>query len=109
MPTLYPTDAAGKSRFLYDMLPTVDALVKAGSTVGKWAWNLPRIDDRLRPDLGLSDAAIVNLAQAMRSILMGIGETPNQFADAQYLQATTVSDLIGVLWLSLNGGSQTWP
>jgi hypothetical protein len=111
MTTHYPTDHAGKLRFQHDMLQIVNAFMRAGSTVGNrlWLWRTPRINNRLRGELRLSNDAIVYLGQAMRLILLGIGEDPKPISDAEYRQANTVVDLIGILWLSLDGGSQTWP
>jgi hypothetical protein len=100
MARTYSNDASGKQRFVGDMLGVVSAeLGLAGR---------PDLTARLTLDLQLSADQVVNLGEAMRRFLLMTGETPQNIAPLEYLQAQTLMDLLGILWLSLNG-SQTWP
>lgn len=109
MATRYRSNQAGKVRFQHDLLRVMNELMREGSTVGRWAGRAPRINDRLRGNLQLSDDKITYLGRSTRLRLLRIGEEPQIISDIEYRRAATVSDLIGILWVSLNGGSRTWP
>ncbi len=87
MPTNFPYDPGGKSRFVDAMIRHVIAHLGRPVTMA----------DRLRTDLQLDDRAIVHLGETMHRALIAGGETVRQIPPARYVSAETVLALIGEL------------